>query len=162
MKVKDEIEKARVDMIAAVNKQFDLLLARLDGEFYVEDDAYERSVPLTTKSHYFIGTKPSAVIIESEMIPAKTWPAVCSAILSQCLRDDRYRERLLEARDKVKGRRRTYLSRCPDGMTTPGRITDEVFFESHYNSARLINILTEKILKPIGYDCEKIRIVIKD
>jgi hypothetical protein len=162
MKIKDEIEKARADMIGAVNRQFDLLLARLGGEFYAEDIVYERSVPLTTNPRCFIGKRPSAVIIGGEMIPATTWPAVYSAILSQCLRDDRYRELLLDARDKVKGNVRTYLSRRPDGMNAPKRIADEFFFESHYGSETLMNILAQRILKPIGCDCGEINIVIKD
>jgi len=127
----------------------------------VKGSGYERTMPLTTNPHLFIGRKPTAVLFGDERMDVKSWRDVFVAVLSRCNQDVRHNETLMYLRNKIAGQQRVFLSDSPVGMTRPVKIDEDMYAESHYGAETLMHILVVRILSPVGFDCSNVRIVIK-
>ena len=106
----------------------------------------------------FVGTKPAAVLIDGEILPAHTWRKVYKEILQHCIKDPVYYERLMNLRGRIAGQQRVFISDKSDGMTQPLQICEGLYGEVHYGSQTLMHILTVRILTPLHYDYSKIKI----
>ena len=158
----NEIMKMRDSLLAQINAQFDLLIARLENPHENgEPIALEQTLPLTIAPRTFIKTKPTAVLFGSERVDVKTWREVYKVILKRCNADPKYHEGLMYLRNKTAGKVRIYLSDSPDGMTRPLKIDDNLFAECHYGTETLIHILCKRILDCIGFDYSGISVVLK-
>jgi hypothetical protein len=120
----------------------------------------ERTCSLYTPPHYFVGTKPTAVIFGEERVDVKSWREVAYVILKRC--NEENGDRLMYLRNKVSGRVRRIFTDSPDGMRSPLKIAEEMYLESHYGSQTLMYILVDLILKYTGFDYSKIKIIIKN
>ena len=56
-------------------------------------------------------------------------------------------------RSQVPGHVRQLLSGTPDGMVSPLKISDGLYLESKFDTQTLLDDLTQKILRRVGYDC---------
>ena len=127
----------------------------------VKGSGYERTMPLTTNPHLFIGRKPTCVLFGNERVDVKSWRDVFVAVLSRCNQDARHNETLMYLRNKISGQQRVFLSDNPAGMTRPVKIDEDMYAESHYGAATLMHILVVRILAPVGFNCSDIQISMK-
>jgi len=119
----------------------------------------EQTCSLYTPPHYFVGTKPTAVIFGEERIDVKTWREVAYVILKRC--NEEHGDRLMYLRNKVSGKVRMIFADSPGVMRRPLKISDEMYMETHYGSQTLMYILVELILRYTGFDYSNIKIIIK-
>ena len=120
----------------------------------------ERIYSLYTPPHYFVGTKPTAVIFGEERVDVKSWREVAYVVLKRC--NEEHSERLMYLRNKVAGKVRVIFADNPDNMRRPLKIADEMYMETHYGSQTLMYILVDLILKYTGFDYSNIKIIIKN
>ena len=125
------------------------------------DYSNERICSLYTPPHYFVGTKPTAVLFGDERVEVKTWRQVYAVIIGRCNENPQCHERLMYLRNKASGKVRLFLSDKPDSMTRPLRIDEELYGETHYGSSTMLHILVNQILAYTGFDYSNIRVVIK-
>ena len=123
--------------------------------------AYERIWPLTTTPHYFIGTKPTAVLFSEERVEVKSWRGVYAAVIKRCNDDPKGHEKLMYLRNKTAGKVRKFLSDKPDGMSRSYKIDTDLYGEVHYGTETLMHILCKRILDYTGFDYRDISIVLK-
>ena len=121
----------------------------------------ERTYSLTVPLYLFVGKKPTAVLFDNERVEVKTWREVYAVIIRRCNSDPECHKMLMYLRNKVAGKVRVFLSSKPDGMTSPYQIDTDMYGEVHYGTATLLHILTNRILKPTGFDYSNIKIIIK-
>jgi hypothetical protein len=119
----------------------------------------EHILPLSIAPHIFIGKKPIAVLFGDERAEVKSWRQVYIVVLNRCNRE--HHDRLMYLRDKVSGKIRVFLSASPGRMTSPAKIDEDMYGETHYGSETLIHILTKRILDPAGFDYSDVRIVLQ-
>ena len=119
----------------------------------------ERTCSLYIHPHYFVGTKPTAVLFGEERIDVKTWREVAYVVLKRC--NDECGDVLMTLRNKVSGKVRMIFADSPNGMRRPLKIADEMYLESHYGSQTLMYILVDLILKYTGFDYSNIKIILK-
>jgi len=113
---------------------------------------------LSTHPAIFVGRKPVAILIGSEIIPTPSWRKVYKEIMQYYVKDPVYHERLMDLRDKIAGRERVFISSKPDTMTCPLEICEDMYGEVQYGSQTLMHILTVRILTPINFDYSNIKI----
>jgi hypothetical protein len=155
------IDKAREDLTSLVNTEFDRLIARLGGGD-AESPVAERAYRLTEQPLIIRGTKPSALLFGDERVEVKTWTQVFAIVLARCNANERCHEALMNLRGRISGNKRILLAASPDGMTRPCRIGDDLYAESGFGSETLMHVLTQRLLKPVGFDYSDVRIVIRD
>jgi hypothetical protein len=155
------LDKAREDLTALVNTEFDRLIARLGGSD-VEPLVAERTYRLAEQPLLIRGTKPAALLFGNERVEVKTWKQVFAVVLARCNANERCREALMNLRGRISGNKRVLLAASPDGMTRPCKIDDDLYAESGFGSETLMHVLAERLLKPAHYDYSDVRVVIRD
>ena len=124
---------------------------------------YERTLPLSTTPHFFIGKKPIAVIFGEERIDlVTTWTQVYALVLERCNQNPKHHEMLMYLRHRAAGKCREFLSDSPAKMRRPVKIDENLYGESQYGSETLIHILCKRILDPVHYDYSDVKVVIKE
>ena len=155
-----EIKKTWEAVKGSINTAFDRLLSSLSGGEATGLQA-ESIYPLTTPPRYFIGTKPAAVLFGEERIDVKSWRDIYAVVLMRCNSDSKGHERLMYLRNKAAGRVRLFLSDKPDAMTSPLKIDEGMYGETHYGTETLLHILCKHILDHTGFDYSGVRIILK-
>ena len=116
---------------------------------------------LTAAPYQFVGKKPAAVLFGAERVEVKTWRQVYAVIIGRCNQDPACHERLMYLRNKAAGKVRVFLSDTPDRMTSPHKIDDDLWGETHYGSQTLMHILVNQILAYVPFDRSGIKITIR-
>ena len=62
----------------------------------------------------------------------------------------------------MSGKKRALLASSDEGMRSPLPIGGGLFLETHYDTETLLNILMNRILRPIGYDYSAIRVTVRE
>lgn len=70
--------------------------------------------------------------------------------------------RLYELAGQISGKKRVLLATSNSDMRSPIEIAKHMYMETHYDTETLLNILTNRILLPIGFDIGNIWIVIRN
>ena len=117
--------------------------------------------PLSTHPSVFVGYEPIAVIFGNESIPAASWKEVYQTILQHCIQDFTHYERLIALKRSISTQQKPFLSSKPDEMTCPVEICEDLYAESDYSFHILLQLLTDRILKPIKFSIYNIKIMIK-
>lgn len=107
------------------------------------------------------GKKPLAVIVKNVRIITPTWKCAIETILKQILKEEVMRKRIFNLRDKLLGTKRKKLATEIDGMHSPVKLDEGLYIETNYGANILMNLLLE-ILNEISYDCNKVKIVLKN
>ena len=76
--------------------------------------------------------------------------------------DARYEQALQAQAGRVSGKKRALLASSDEGMRSPLPIGGGLFLETHYDTETLLNILMNRILRPIGYDYSAIRVTVRE
>lgn len=154
--VLDEIERCRAQFHQLVDSHMDALILRMtvgDLTAYIRDTG-ARVLPLGSAAAQCKGTKPVAVILPSgEKVETSTWKKAAAAILRDCDSDPQRHDLLMGLRGRVPGNLRQLLSETPDGMSAPLKINDSLYLESKFDTQALLENITQKILRRVGYDC---------
>lgn len=157
-----ELNRTRQHLLTLVNDIFNGLINKLENPNAVKSEAStELTIPLTANPNILIGKKAVAVVIGETRIPIKTWREAFKEIMSHCLQNPVYYDRLLGLRGRIAGKERVFVSGKPDTMKRPLRIGEDFYFETHYGTETLMHILVNRILAAIRYDCSAITIVFK-
>ena len=107
--------------------------------------------------------KPMAVIFpDGSMVETSTWKKAASAILRNCDANPRCHEQLMEMRGRVNGDFRRLLAENLHGMDAPLKIAEGLYLESKFDTQALLDNLTQKILRRVGYDCNMIAILYRN
>ncbi len=169
MNIIKELEAMRKRMIQEINTEIDILIERAESEGLATDEpaaeeAYESIFPLTAGSRIFKGTKPTNVIFPGRPpIHVTTWKQVVCTIMTQCMDNETYKNRLFDLSGNISGKKRMMLAKTSDGMRSPLKLCDNgLYMETHYDTETLLNILTLRILDVIRYDYTGIQIAIRN
>jgi hypothetical protein len=111
--------------------------------------------------HYFIGTKPAAVLFGEERVDVRFWSNVYKAIYERVNQDPQAHEDLMYLRNKVAGKVRVFISDLGSGMTKPLKVDDDLFVETHYGVETMFHIMVDCILKYVRCDISNIKIIVK-
>ena len=154
--VLDEIEQCRTQLHQLVDSHMDAFVLRMtvgDISAHLRDTG-ARVLPLGSAAAQCKGTKPVAVILPNgERVETSTWKKAAAAILRDCDSDPQRHDLLMELRGRAAGNFRHLLSETPDGMSAPLKISDGLYLESKFDTQALLENLTQKILRRVGYDC---------
>lgn len=156
----------RRSMLREINTEFDVIIDRIAQESGNNPKAFvgscEMKYPLTAGAGIFKGKKPAAVIIGGECVAVRTWRQLAGEIMTRCISIPKYRIALESLAGKVSGKKRVLLAGSPEGMRSPLVLTDGLCLETHYDTETLLNILTTRILSPIGYDYSGIYVTVRN
>lgn len=155
-----QLEKSRVELHHILDNKIDqAILSIKNDEPFPETSPV---LPLTTHPAQFKGMKPVAIIFKDRnKVSVKKWREVPIAILQECCRSPVFKQRLMDLRDKVNGRKRIILGKSPIGMNVPLQIDPELYMEGKFDTEWLLRVLTDMILRPIQYDFNGIHIVLR-
>lgn len=158
--LKEMVNESRNRMHQLVDKRCDEILDFIENGTSFSNKP--RMLSLSSPPFLFKGTKPSAIVMkDGQIIPTNTWKSVAIAILKACNDEPKMHERLMGIRGSVAGRSRFILTGSPDEMNVPLKIDEELYFEGKFDSEYLIKMMTERVLKPIGYDYSDITIMLR-
>jgi len=145
------MEKCRKQLHELIDRRIDEMVRQIESGHSLSE--LPRYHPLSLGGHALKGNKPLAVRFPGgRAVRTRTWKEVAAAVLEDCNSDPVMHERLMELRGKVHGRDRVILGATPD-MDVPLRIDDGLYLEAKYDTETLLYVLTERVLKPVGYDC---------
>ena len=150
------IEELRAQLHETVDRRIDALLS---GQV---SQTERRSLPLDIHPSVFKGKRPLSVSFpDGRTVETTTWKKAVSAILADCNSDPAMHDRLMSISGKVFGRDRVLLG-DKNGMDSPVKIDEGLYMETKFDTESLLYVLRERILKPVGYDCEGIHIRCRD
>lgn len=153
------IEETRMKLIEQINNQCDALIEQIstNGNLGLFTFTLSSLSPAQLK-----GKKPVSLEFSNhEMVKTPTWKKVVETILKDVNNDPIYHQALLEFNGKCLGKQRAILNSTPESMDVPIEIDENIFFEAKYDTETLIRVLTERVLKPIGYKYEDIKLTYK-
>jgi len=165
---RQELNKIRQSMIDVINNSFDRIIAGL-GEDSADNANNENPMPelsewkmsLKTNPVLFRKQKTLAVMFGEERVPVKSWAGVVVAVLTHCIQDPVYHDKLMKLRGRIAGKERFFIAENPSDMKRPKEICEGLYVEVMYGSETLMHILVNRILRAIGYDCSDIYVVLK-
>lgn len=158
--LKELVNESRNRMHQLVDKRCDELLDCIENGTCIFDKP--RMLSLSSPPFLFKGEKPSALVMkDGQIIPTNTWKSVATTILKACNDEPEMHKRLMNIRGSVAGRSRFILTGSPDEMNVPLKIDEELYFEGKFDSEYLMKMMTERVLKPIGYDYSDINIMLR-
>ncbi len=165
MNIFQELEDMRKRIMQEINTEFDVIIEHLSKDLnknpYEHIQPYEMKYPLTAGPGIFKGKKPTTVIIGEKIIQIRTWKQLVEEIMKGCTASEKYKKQLESLAGKVSGKKRILLAETGDGMRSPLQIEENLFMETHYDTETLLNILTTRILIPIGYDYSAISVTVR-
>lgn len=141
---------------------FGLEVSEDDRSKYLQDPR-EQILPLGSAATECKGKKAVAVVLPSgERVETSTWRKAVAAIMRDCDTDPQCHELLMGLRERVPCRLRQMLSGTPKGMDAPLKINDGLYLESKFDTQALLDNLTHRILRPVGYDCSGVMVLYRD
>ena len=153
--VLEEVDRCRAQLHQLIDDRLDAFILRItcgDLSEYIHDETV-RAIPLVSASARCKGMKPVAVVFpDGSMVETSTWKKAAAAILRDCDAVPGHHERLMEMRGRVHGNFRRLLAAEPNGMDAPLKITEGLYLESKFDTQALLDNLTQKILRRVGYD----------
>ena len=163
--VLSEVERCRAQLHQLIDDRLDAFMLQItcgDLSEYIQDEAV-RAIPLVSAPARCKGMKPMAVVLpDGSMVETSTWKKAAAAILRNCDANPRCHEQLMEIRGRVNGNFRRLLAKNPNGMDAPLKITEGLYLESKFDTQALLDNLTQKILRRVGYDCNMIAILYRN
>lgn len=157
-----EVECCRAQLHQLIDDRLDAFILQItcgDLSGYIQDEAVQ-AIPFVSAPARCKGMKPVAVVLsDGSMVETSTWKKAAAAILRDCDADPGCHERLMEMRGRVNGNFRRLLAEDPDGMDAPLKITEGLYLESKFDTQALLDNLTQKILRRVGYDCGGIAVL---
>ena len=161
----DQIEQLRSEIHRLVDSNIDALILRMTvGDLSARlQDTGAHVLPLSSAAARCKGTKPVAVILPSgEKVEVSTWKKAAAAILRDCDANPQRHEQLMALRGQVPGNFRQLLAQTPDGMNAPLKINGGLYLESKFDTQALLDNLTQKVLRRVGYDCCGVVVLYRD
>lgn len=159
-----QIEQSRKQMHQKIDDQYDELVRKIlmEGKRLTMDDG-EQLLSLATDPARFKGTKPSLLLFpDGRTVTVQNWRRTILEILWDCNKDTVQHDRMMQLRDVVAGRLRPLLSGSPNGMDIPLMIDEDLYLEGKLDTEYLIKTVRDQILDPVGYDCDRIGVVVHD
>lgn len=126
-------------------------------------DVFEDVYPLTMHPGFFKGKRPVGIIFPNgDRVEVSTWKRLVEVLLGRCNQDRGRHDALMKLRNRIQGRDRTLLGSSVEGMRSPLMIDKGLFMETHYDTETLLRITLGRILDPVGYDYEGIRVALRN
>ncbi len=157
------IEESRQRMHQSIDARYDALVRAIEnGEQLSPINTEPQKLPLSMPPMYFKGRKPLEVTFsDGRSIQTPTWKSVATTILRDCNHDSEMRDKMLSLRGYSAGRLRYILSSDPDELNVPLKIDEGLYFEGKFDTEYLIKMMTEKVLKPLGYPYRDITVTLR-
>ena len=156
------IEQSLKQMHLKIDSQYDELVRKilLEGKQLTMDDG-EQLLPMAADPARFKGLKPSLLLFpDGRTVTVQNWRRAILEILWDCNKDTVQHERMMQLRDVVAGRLRPLLSGSPNGMDIPLMIDEDLYLEGKLDTEYLIKTVRDQILAPIGYDYDRIGVIV--
>ena len=119
----------------------------------------DQTLPLDYEPTYFIGRKPTRLLIGTFEIPVSKWSQVARILLKDC--NDKKHKKLLSVRNKISGKRRMILSDTDVGMDRALKVDEGIFFEIHCGTECLLRMLL-LTFRAVGYDYSDIHVSVRE
>lgn len=159
----EDLRKKQNELVMMVNNVFDDIIKRVSelnsNQLSHVESVYETVYPITNIGG-FKGKKVIAVIIHNERMITPTWKKAVSIILTDVIKDKKYKEKMYNLCDKMLGRVRNRLAHTSESMRSAIKLDDNLYIETHYDTETLMRFLLE-ILNELNYNYDDIKIVIK-
>lgn len=121
----------------------------------------EQLLSLAANPARFKRLKPSRLLFpDGRIVTVQNWRQTVLEILRECDKDPIRHDRMVRLHDLVAGRLRPLLSSSPKGMNVPVMIDEGLYLEGKMDTEYLIKTVRDQILNPIGYDYDKIGLVV--
>ena len=150
------LEDLRKQVYERLDKPLDQLIEQVrSGEelTFDEPEPLPRLRYLSGSLSEFKGKKPVSVTLPGgQVVETRTWKQLVTAILRDCNSDPQMHERLLELSGMVHGRDRILLAGDAERMDAPLKIDEGLYMEGKFDTESLLYVLTERILRPAGYN----------
>ena len=157
-----EVERCRSQLHQLIDDRLDTFILQItcgDLSEYIQNEAV-RAIPFVSAPARCKGTKPVAIILpDGTMVETPTWKKAAAAILRDCDADPGCHEQLMKMRGRVNGNFRRLLAKNPNGMDAPLKINEDLYLEGKFDTRALLDNLTQKILRRVGYDCGGIAVL---
>lgn len=170
MDIVQQLQLLKEDLIGLIDDKIEQTIRELQNasELLVENaedtepKQYESIYSISMGAGIFKGKRPTGVIFPNgNRIETPTWKRVMEVVLTDCCNDPIKRQALMNLRGRILGRNRVLLGSEVGHMRSPVKIADDLYVETHYDAETLIRILTTRILKPVGYNYNNIKIAIQ-
>ncbi len=157
------IEESRQRTHKMIDEQYDALIKKIEsGEPITISKYTPERMSLMTSPRLFKGHKPSEIIFpDGRSVETKTWREAVTDILQDCNADEQMHDTLMYLRGRTAGRLRYILSHDPEELDVPLKIDEGLYFEGKFDTEYLLKMLTERVLKPSGYPCQDITVVLR-
>lgn len=150
-----EMERCRAQLHQLIDERLDAFMLQItcgDLSECIRDETI-RAIPFVSAPARCKGMKPVAVVLpDGSIVETSTWKKAAAAILRDCDANPGHHEQLMEMRGRVNGNFRRLLSEDTNGMDAPLRISEGLYLESKFDTQALLDNLTQKILRRVGYD----------
>ena len=157
-----DLEEMRAQLHEKVDRSVDEMIEQIRaGEelTFGVSEALPQSRYLFGNLSEFKGKKPLSVTLpDGRIVETRTWKQLATEILRDCNGVAEMHGRLLEMSGKVFGRDRVILGGDAGQMDVPLKIDDDLYMEGKFDTESLLYVLTERVLRPAGYDYSGIRI----
>ncbi len=152
---------ALMSELYSINASLETMINAMEsGE---EQLSSEHRLPLFVSSALFKGMKPvSLTFPDGRELAVSKWRDLAVALLQDCSADEACYENLHNMCGKVYGRNRIILGRDPSVMDVPLKVDEDIYFEGKFDTESLLKVLTERVLRPAGYDYRSITVTIAD
>ena len=156
------LEESRVRLHRLIDERYDLLREGIENGVPIGNSQTVQRLSLKNDLSVFKGTKPFSVTLpDGQTVHVNTWRKVASLLLEDCNRHEERHNRLHRLCNKAAGRLRPILSNNPNEMDVPLPIDEGLYFEGKFDTEFLLKMLTERVLKPVGYPCDDIAITVR-
>jgi len=162
------MNKELLEQLMALMSELYSINARLETminamESGKEQLSSERRFPLFVSPALFKGMKPvSLTFPDGRELAVSKWRDLAVALLQDCNADEICHENLHNMCGKVYGRNRIILGHDPSVMDVPLKVDEDIYFEGKFDTESLLKVLTERVLRPAGYDYRFITITVTD
>lgn len=154
-------EKQVMEYIKRYKAQIAIMSAEIDALINKMQTGHSQVVdyPLTEDTTKFKGKKPCELILPGgRKIQTTKWNEVVLEILKDANRYEICHQQMLELRGRISGKSRCFLQGTPEGMDSPFKIDEDLYFETKLDTESLLRFLVLRVLPCLSYDREKIKI----
>lgn len=119
----------------------------------------DQTLPLDYEPRYFIGRRPTRLLIGTFEIPVNKWSEVARILLKDC--NEKKHRQLLSVRNKISGKCRMILSDTDAGMDRALKVDEGIYFEIHCGTECLLRMLL-LTFRAAGYDYSDIHVCVRE
>ena len=159
----EKMERTVYVLNSQLSEVYDELMTMKNGERNYPELREPTPFHITDRNTVLKSRKPKMIRLpDGELKVVKTWRAAVDLILKDCSKSEKRMKVISDMSDKIAGKTRMIVSKDRDRMDSPIEIGDGIYFETHYGTDTLFDVMKKYILEPTGYDYQNVLIYLWD